>query len=110
MTPNLRKDPDFKRFQAELQDTVAGTDFRRAWNDMHRAIKLMRMPSFDGNGPRFLDAKIDHYRREYIKASDRASEAIDSLSARYAWPTDSQTAHFIWKPTGQARRQRRSEL
>lgn len=109
MTPNLFKDPDFKRFQVELQHTPAGLRFRRAWNDMHRACKLMGTPTFSGRGSQLLDVKVDHYQREYIKASERASDAVYELTVLFNWPTESQSlATFTWKPTSRALRQRRN--
>lgn len=102
---NLGRDPDFKRFNTELQDTDAGLRWRRAWNDMHRALKLIPAP---GTGPQPLHV-AEHYRREYLKASERASDALSELARRFDWPKAARApSTFMWQPTAQGPRRSRN--
>lgn len=76
---------------------------------MHRALKLMTTPAYNGGVPHFSEQKIDFYRREYIKASERASDAVYELSVRFMWPAGAQApSNFMWKPSAPKQRQRRS--
>lgn len=106
---NLGQDPDFKRFQGELQETEIGLRWRKAWMDMHRALKLIKTPTFYGDGTSLTVQRIEQQRREYIKAGERASDALGEMTQQYDWPAEAQAAStFTWLPSARFARPRRT--
>jgi hypothetical protein len=95
-------DHDLKRFEDGIKQTPDGLKFLLAMHEARIAI-----------------SEIDRLRRErvrrglalrswqlaYIKACDRATEAIDRLWDAYQWPSDAARARgFAWRPGENLRR------
>jgi hypothetical protein len=88
-------DADISRFGKELHHTRHGLRLRLAMHEMNIAMRQIERLRFLGS--RSADA-IETWQQAYIKASDRASQAIDALWDDYGWPMDGARARdFIYR-------------
>lgn len=96
-------DPDLKRFETHLNQTRAGLRLRLAFQEGRIACQqIERLRAL--NSPN-CKAAIQSWQRAYIKASTRATEALDALWDDYQWPPDAaRERSFVWCPTKNLRR------
>jgi len=107
-------DADLIRFERELGTTRAGMQLRMANHEARIAVfqiekvrsDLQRLlnESQAGDGwqvrAKRLRGDLTTWQRAYIKACDRASEAIDALWDSHQWPADcARVRSFDWRPT-----------
>jgi hypothetical protein len=96
-------DIDTQRFAEGLSQTRPGLRLRLAMNEGRIAIhQIERLKQLGGSR---MNQAIESWRRAYIKASDRAAEAIDELWDRHSWPADgARNRRYEWRPAKDFRR------
>jgi hypothetical protein len=85
-------DADHDRFNLELKDTGAGLRFRLAVREGSIAVRMVReiiarYGVIQDQGS-YSYAKLQLWRRQYIQATDVASDAIVHLWDDHRWPPD----------------------
>jgi hypothetical protein len=103
LTVEAMPDADMERFNRTLKDTASGLRLRLAITEAGIAIKMVRRILRE-NG-RLQDvgsnsyAALQAWRRQYIRASEIGSDAIDQLWRSHRWPADAgRTQYYQFKP------------
>lgn len=100
-------DADKVRFDQQIKDTALGLRLRVALVDGGLAVQKVQH-LLKGNcrlqdlGSRDY-ALLQHWRRQYIRASESASETIALLWDAHHWPTDAgRSAGYLYTPKDRA--------
>ena len=95
---NLRPmpDADSKRFLEELSKTPSGMRYRLASKESQIARKMIRMMlEHHPNN----ELGLQKFRRAYVAAEERASQAIAEMSELYGWPEMGEhNRHWQYRP------------
>ena len=97
------RDPDNDRFNRELKETGPGLRFRLSLREAAIAVRMVReiiarYGVIQDQGS-YSYAKLQSWRRQYIKASEVGSTAIDHLWESYRWPPNAApAASYQYKP------------
>lgn len=68
-----------REFRKRLESTADGQRYLYAWQNMLSMVKMIRLAK--------NKKQVEHYRREYIKASEEAGVCLDHLEQTYSWPS-----------------------
>lgn len=88
----------------ELRDSPAGLRLRLAMSEGNIALHEMRklrveygLAALDRSGTPY--ARMQSWRRQYVRSCEIASQAITQLSELHGWPTEGQhMAEYRFKP------------
>lgn len=96
-------DADMDRFARDLKDTSPGIRFRLALTEAGIAVRMVRQliqqygPLHDQGSTPY--ARLQTWRRQYIKATEVGSIALGQLWEAHRWPTDAGRAEaYEYKP------------
>jgi hypothetical protein len=96
-------DLDLERFANGLHQTRAGWHLRMAIHEARIAVE--QIGRLERRNHPYGAKMINDWRRTYIKACEKASEAIDQLWDKHQWPADgARRRDFEWKPRPSASR------
>ena len=96
-------DADLTRFEKQLGRTRPGMHLRLAVHESRLAVRQIQKLLAFGAGE--TDPDLCSWRRAYVAACERASEAIDELWIIHRWPADgARERRYIWTPTPWFRR------
>jgi len=96
-------DADNDRFNRELKETPPGLRFRLSLREASIAVRMVReiitrYGVIQDPGSTSY-ARLQAWRRQYIKASEMGSDAIGQLWDQYHWPPNAAaTATYHYKP------------
>lgn len=95
------------RFNRELKDTSPGLRLRLASREAGIAVRMVReclarYGTIQDQGSHSY-AKLQLWRRQYIKASEVASHALGQLWDAHRWPSDAGRAvAYVYRPKDSA--------
>lgn len=78
----MAKDADMREFRRRLEKTADGQRYLYAWQNMLSIVNMIRLAA--------NQRQVQHYRQEYIKASEEAGRLLELLERRHDWPTPTQ--------------------